>query len=111
MKVGKSNNPKQRFESFKVYAPTEYRLEMLVEFEDDRPLHNKLDALGYERRGEWFKANNAEVRRVILETIAEFDASSAAVSTGKNQAEKAHEGVKLTGLEPITRRKQAGAVV
>ena len=106
LKVGKSNNPKQRFESFKTYAPTEYQLELLVEFEDDRPLHNKLDALGYERKGEWFKVTNAEVRRVILETIAEFDAFSAAVPTGKNQAQAVHEGVNLTGLEPITSRRR-----
>ena len=111
LKVGKTGNITSRLSALQVGSPVDYSVDLLIEFFDDRPLHNKLEALGIERKGEWFKATNAEVRRVILETIAEFDASERALSTGKNQAEKAHEGVKLTGLEPVSRRKQAGQEV
>ena len=95
LKVGKTKNLNARMSTLQTGAPTDYQVELLIEFFDDRPLHNKLEAQGYERSKEWFKAELSDVRRVILETvdewkegnIQEIDGASARHSSGKFQAE------------------------
>ena len=107
LKVGKTAQIKRRMSTMQTGAPTEYVVELLVKFFDDKPIHNKLEALGIERKGEWFKASMADVRSVVLATVSEWERTRAADPTGKNQAEVLHEGVNLTGLEPVSRRNQA----
>ncbi len=72
LKVGRTKDIHQRLQNLKTAAPHEYVLEFMIEFDDDRPVHNKLQAQGYERSMEWFKAELSDVRRVILETVAEW---------------------------------------
>ena len=99
LKVGKTKDIHERLQRFKTFSPYPYTLEFMIEFGDDRPIHNKLQAQGYERSQEWFKAELSDVRRVILETIAEWDKcdiqeidrASARHSSGKFQAQAMSE--------------------
>ena len=72
LKVGKTKNPYQRLQTLKTAAPQDYEIVMLTEFHDDRPIHNRLLALGIENSREWFKTDLDTIETVIADVVAQW---------------------------------------
>jgi hypothetical protein len=72
LKVGKTKDLHKRICAMQTSAPTEYEYLLVDEFHCDKPIHNKLLAMGIEHSREWFKTDLDTVERVIADTVAEW---------------------------------------
>ena len=72
LKVGKTKNLYTRLNNYNTGAPTEYEFVLVDEFFCDKPIHNKLLAMGIERHREWFKTDLDTIESVIAEVMAEW---------------------------------------
>ena len=72
LKVGKTKCPHTRLKTLQTAAPTEFNIEMLTEFDCDKPIHNRLMVMGYENSREWFKIDLDAVESVIADVITEW---------------------------------------
>ena len=70
-KVGKAKNIHKRFINYHTYAPEEYVLECTFKFMCDKPVHNRLTAMGIESHREWFKTDLDTIKSAITLVAAE----------------------------------------
>ena len=73
LKVGKTKDINRRVIAMQVGAPTPYVVELLVEMHDDRPVHNRLDAMRVKRTGEWFQIGQSELRDIVLRVKSDWE--------------------------------------
>ena len=73
LKVGKTKDINRRLIAMQVGAPTPYVVELLVEMHDDRPVHNRLDAMRVKRTGEWFQIGQSELRDIVLRVKSDWE--------------------------------------
>ena len=72
LKVGKTIDLSKRLIAMQTSAPTEYKYELVDEFFCDKPIHNKLLAMGIESRREWFKTDLDTIEQVIADVVAQW---------------------------------------
>ena len=73
LKVGKTKNLHTRMTTLNTATPFEFKIEVVEEeLPCDKPVHNKLLAMGVESSREWFKVDIDTVERVIADTVAEW---------------------------------------
>ena len=81
LKVGKTKDLYTRIKGLNTASPFDYEIELVEEFHDDRPIHNRLIAMGIERRREWFKADVETVETVIADVMAQWHPEPDSLST------------------------------
>jgi hypothetical protein len=75
VKVGRATDIRKRIASMQSGVPHihRYKVEMLVEFVDDVPVHWELEDQKIERSGEWFKCSKQQAMDAVRKVIAEYD--------------------------------------
>ena len=72
LKVGKTKDLHKRLSSYNTGSPVDYEILLAEEFHDDRPIHNRLLAMGVECKREWFKVDMDTLETVIADVMAEW---------------------------------------
>ena len=72
LKVGKTKDLYKRLINYNTCSPFEYEYVLVDQFHCDKPIHNKLLAMGIEHSREWFKVDLETVERAIADTVAEW---------------------------------------
>ena len=72
LKVGKTKDLYKRLTAYNTSAPTEYEYALVDEFFCDKPIHNKLLAMGIENSREWFKTDLDTIETVIADVVAQW---------------------------------------
>jgi hypothetical protein len=73
LKVGKTKNLHTRMTTLNTATPFEFTIELVEEeLPCDKPVHNKLLAMGIESSREWFKTDLDTVERVMADVVAEW---------------------------------------
>ena len=73
LKIGKTKCLYSRMMTLRTASPYDYEVELVVEeLPCDKPVHNRLMAMGIERSREWFKAELDVVEQVIADVVAEW---------------------------------------
>ena len=78
VKVGKAADVKKRMSVMQASVPHihRFKVEMVVEFHDDVPVHWALEDKKIQRSGEWFKCSKREAIdavKSVMKEYAEFD--------------------------------------
>lgn len=86
LKVGKTKNLHTRLNAYNTCSPFDYDYVLVDEYPDDRPIHNRLLAMGIERQREWFKCELDVIEEAIADVIArEIDSKPRADVAGEKQ--------------------------
>ena len=89
LKVGKTKNLHTRLRTLCTGSPFEYEYVLVDEYDDDRPIHNRLLAQGIERKREWFKCELDVIEEAIADVVArDIDVTRGTLPAGKKQVLK-----------------------
>ena len=88
VKVGKATDLKNRISTMQSGVPHLYRykVESVVEFGDDTPVHWELEERDIERSGEWFRCSKHEAIDAIRTVIAEYNQFDEMVEENRQKA-------------------------
>ena len=88
VKVGRATDMKNRIASMQAGVPHihRYKVEMVVEFPDDVPVHWELEDRKIERSGEWFRCSKHEAIEAVKKVMAEYDQFDVMVEENRQQA-------------------------
>ena len=106
LKVGKTKDIKKRVSNLNTGSPYEYRVELLIEMHDDKPIHNRLVTMGYESSREWFKVELAELRGIVLRVKSDWERwdperdSPSSDSAAANDSDQGDQGWHIPARSP-----------
>lgn len=88
VKVGRATDMKKRMSALQTSVPHihRYRVEMVVDFHDDIPVHWELEDRKIERSGEWFRCSKHEAIEAVKKVMAEYDQFDVMVEENKQKA-------------------------